>query len=145
MKRLFVIPLLAFAVACGPLDAAAGVGGIPAPGTLANKTTLDEKAGIAVETMYTATVKAGALAFRSGLVQPSANPTVRREDFCSLVAKGEFMPTDTGSRLNSLECQLRAARDLTRSAYDAGNGESYDAAAREAIRIAKEFLKLVGG
>ena len=144
MKRLLVIPLLAFAVACGPLDAAAGIGGIPAPVAGANQTKLDEKAGIAVETMYTATVKAGALAFRSGLIQPSTNPTVRRDDFCALVVSKQFAPTDTGSRINALECQLRAARDLTRSAYDAGNGDSYDTAAREAIRIARELLALFG-
>lgn len=145
MYKLLTIVACSLAVACAPLDTAAGIGGVPPPGQLANQTKLDEKAGIAVETMYTATVKAGALAFRARMIEPSTNPTVRRADFCALVASGQFAPTDTGARVNALECQLRAARDLTRSAYDAGNGDSYDAAAREAVRIAKELLALFGG
>jgi hypothetical protein len=144
MKKLLLIPLLALVAACSPLDTAAGVGGLPPPGEVANTVKLDEKAGIAVETMYTATVKAGALAFRSGLISPSANPEVHAPGFCAKVAAGTFIVTDTGSRVNALECKLRAARDLTRASYDALNGESYDAAAREAIRSAKELLSLLG-
>lgn len=144
MNRYLLIPLLALAAACSPLDTAASVGGLPPPGQVANTVVLDEKAGIAVETMYTATVKAGALAFRSGLIQPSANPEVHAPGFCAKVATNSVLLSDTGARVNALECKLRAARDLTRAAYDAGNGDSYDTAAREAIRIAKELLGLLG-
>lgn len=144
MKKLFLIPLLALAAACSPLDTAATVGGLPPPGEVSNQTVLDEKAGIAVETMYTAVVKAGALAFRSGLVPVSTNPAIQRDDFCVVVVAGSFVPTDLGSKITALECRLRQARDLTRSAYDAGNGDSYDTAAREAVRIGKEILALLG-
>lgn len=142
--KLFVIPLLALAAACSPLNTAAGLGGLPPAGEVADKTKLDEKAGIAVETMYTAVVKAGSLAFRAGLIAPSTNPLVHQDGFCILVVQGSFTPTDLGSRVNTLECQLRRARDLTRSAYEAGNADSYDTAAREAVRIGKELLSLLG-
>jgi hypothetical protein len=144
MKKL-LIPLLALAAACSPLATAAHLGGLPAsPGTVANATPLDEKAGIAIETLYTAVAKAGALAFRTGLVPISTNPAVQRSDFCVVVLAGSFTPTDTGSKITALECKLRQARDLTRSAYDAGNSDSYDTAAREAVRIGKEILALLG-
>ena len=145
MKKLFLIPLLALAAACSPIDTAASVGGLPPPVEVADQSKLDEKVGLAVETLYTATAKAGALAFRAGLVAPSANPLVHQEGFCRLVWQGQFTITDLGSRVNSLECQLRRARDLTRAAYDAANQESYDRSAREAIRIGKELLALIGG
>lgn len=143
MKKLLLIPLLALA-ACGPLDTVASVSGTPPPSALADKTKLDEKAGLAVESLYQAVVRAGALAFRSGLVPVSTNPAVRRDDFCVLVQTDQFLPTDRGSQLTALECKLRAARDLTRSSYDALNGDSYDTAAREAIRIGREILALIG-
>jgi hypothetical protein len=144
MKKLFLIPLLALSAACHPLDLAAGIGGVPPPAELANKTPLDEKAGIAVETMYTAVVKAGALAYRAKVIPVSTNPAIQRDDFCVLVIARKFVPTDLGSRINALECRLRLARDMTRAAYDAGNGDSYDTAAREAVRLGKEILALFG-
>jgi hypothetical protein len=144
MFRLLLIPLLALAAACQPLTTAAHLGGLPpSPHSVANQTPLDEKAGIAVETLYTAVVKAGTLAFRTGFIQVSTNPAVKRSDFCVVVLAGHFTPTDTGSKVTALECRLRQARDLTRSAYDAGNSDSYDTAAREAIRIGKEILALL--
>lgn len=145
IKHWLLIPLLAVLAACGgPLSTAAHVAGVPPPVELSNKTKLDEKAGIAVETMYTAIVKAGALAFRTGLVPVSTNPVVRHPDFCPRVLTRTFMPTDRGSELAALECKLRKARDLTRDAYDASNGDSYDTAAREAVRLGKEILALIG-
>lgn len=144
MKKLFMIPLLALAVACSPLNTAAGIGGLPPPGEVANKTVLDEKAGLAVEALYTAVAKAGTLAYQSKLIAVSTNPQVHTAGFCTLVIQGSFVPTDVGSRVNALECKLRRARDLTRLAYDAGNGDSYDKAARDAIRIGRELLTLLG-
>ena len=99
---------------------------------------LDEKAGIAVETMYTALAKAGALAFRVGIVKPSADPAIQREDFCTLVESGQFLPTDKGGQVSALECRLREARDATRLAYAAGNATDYDTAAREAVHDDRE-------
>lgn len=145
MNKLFVIVLLTVAAACSPLNTAASIGGLPpSPHSAANQTPLDEKAGIAVETLYVAVVKAGTLAFRTGLVPVSTNPAVKRHDFCVVVLAGSFTPTDVGSKISAGECRLRQARDLTRAAYDAGNSDSYDTAAREAIRIGKEILALLG-
>lgn len=147
MKKLaFVFAVLSLS-ACAPvLTGLATLAGAPAsPSAVANKVVLDEKAGIAVETMYTAVVKAGALSFRAGLIAPSANPLVRQAGFCTLVVQGTFQPTDLGSRVNALECKLRRARDLTRSSYDALNADGYDKAARDAVSIGKEILALLGG
>jgi hypothetical protein len=144
MKKL-LIAAVAFALsACGT------VGTLPAglptsPAAVADKTVLDEKAGIAVETMYTAVTRAGALAFRSGLVKPSTNAAVQRDDFCPRVLARLFEPTDRGSAVMAVECKLRVARDATRRAYDAGNASGYDVAAREAIALGRELLALIRG
>ena len=140
MKKIFLTCFVGLGlVACNPS------GTLPPPGEVANQTVLDEKAGIAVETMYTAVARAGALAFRAGLIQPSTNPAVQAEGFCTTVLSGEFRFTDRGSQVAALECELRHARDLTRAAYDAGNSDSYDTAAREAVRIGRQLLTLIGG
>lgn len=116
---------------------------IPTPGQIADRVKLDEKAGIAVETMYTALVTAGALAFRSGVVKPSTNPSVQTPGFCGLVLAGQFTPTDRGSQVSAIECRLRDARDKTRTAYDAANADGYDTAARLATTLGKELLALL--
>lgn len=115
------------------------------PPVIANHIVLDEKAGIAVETMYTALVTAGALAFRAGVIAPSTNPDVKRASFCTLVLAGQFVPTDKGSQVSALECKLRDARDKTRIAYDALNGQAYDTYARLATTLGKELLVLLKG
>lgn len=139
MKKLLLIPLFALASACSLPSA-----GIPGPSTVANKVVLDEKTGIAIETMYTAITRAGALAFRTGVVKPSTNPAVQRNDFCVVVLAGKFVITDLGSKVSALECRLRQARDLTRQAYDASNADSYETAAREAISVGRQILDLIG-
>ena len=144
MKKLLFAMVLTLVAACSPINTAANLGGLPPASEVADSVKLDEKAGIAVETMYTAVVKAGALAYRAKVVPISTNPLVHADGFCALVWQGGFQPTDLGSRVNSLECQLRRARDLTRSAYDAGNADSYDRMAREAVRLGKEILALLG-
>lgn len=142
-KGLIALMLAAALSACGLTPP---LGGIPAtPGEVADQTVLDEKAGIAVETMYSAVARAGALAFRSRLVQPSTNPAVQSDSFCAQVIAGTFEPTDRGSAIMALECKLRRARDLTRQAYDAGNATSYDRAARDAVAIGRELLALIRG
>lgn len=144
MKKLFIGLITIALCACSPINTAAHLAGLSTPTAVADKVVLDEKAGIAVESMYVAIVKAGALAFRAGFIAPSTNPIVRQSDFCSLVLAGSFTVTDLGSRVNTLECQLRAARDLTRLAYDAGNAATYDKAARDAVSIGKTLLALLG-
>lgn len=132
--------------ACGPMLSMLTTAGIPTtPAAVADKTVLDEKVGIAVETMYAATARAGALAFRSGLIDPSIDPAVQRDDFCPKVLAGLYEPTDRGSSVMSAECKMRAARDATRRAYDAGNAQSYDVAGREAVALSREILALIRG
>lgn len=117
---------------------------IPAnPAAVSDRVVLDEKAGLAVETMYTALARAGALAFRTGLVTPSSNPAVQRDDFCTVVTGGGFVVTDRGSQVMALECRVRWARDKTRQAYKVANATAYDSAAREAIGLGKELLALI--
>lgn len=123
----------------------AALSGLPAPSQAANATTLDERAGLAVETMYAATARAGALAFRTGIVQPSRDAAVQRDDFCRQVAAGSYEATDRGGEVMALECKLRAARDATRRAYDAGNSRSYAEASTEAVAVARELLALIRG
>lgn len=146
MKRLF-LPLLA---ACTLLSGCGGLGalvaGLPAsPAAVSNTTTLDEKGALAVETLYTAATRAGALAFRTGLVKPSTNPAVQSDGFCPLVLAGSFTSTDRGSAVAALECKLRSARDKARQAYDAANATTYDQATRAAIALANELLALIHG
>lgn len=141
MRRLIFAALAPFAL-CG----CAALGGLPAsPGTVADGTTLDERAGLAVETMYAATARAGALAFRTGIVTPSRDAAVQRDDFCELVAAGAYEASDRGGEIMAVECRLRAARDATRDAYDAGNATSYAAAATRAVGLAREILALIRG
>ena len=144
MRRLFSLFMLMLAVpavtACTTLSNLSG-----GPVTVADQTQLDEQLGIAVETMYTATARAGAFAFRARIVEPSSDAAVQEPDFCEQVMAGNYEPSDTGGKVSALECRLRYARDATRSAYDAGNSTSYFSAGKEAIRLAKEILALVRG
>ena len=148
MKKTIFAALASLSLtACAPmLTGLAPLAGAPSsPAAVADKTVLDEKAGIAVETMYAAVVTAGALAYRTGAVKPSVDAAVQRDDFCKLVYAKVYEPTDRGGSLAALECQLRRARDMTRDAYDAGNATSYDRAAREAVALGREMLALVKG
>lgn len=148
MKKLCLAVMAALSLsACAPMlsGLATMAGAPPAPVVVADKTKLDEKAGLAVETMYTALTTAGALAYRTKLVAPSVDAAVQRDDFCALVYAKLYEPTDRGGTLASLECQLRRARDLTRQAYDAANADAYDKAAREAVAIGRTMLALTKG
>jgi hypothetical protein len=80
MKKLIVALCALALTACTPVLAGlATMAGAPAsPAAIADKTVLDEKAGIAVETMYAAVARAGALAFRAGLIKPSVDRPRRR-------------------------------------------------------------------
>jgi hypothetical protein len=140
MKRLILIAAFALALpGCAMLPALMG-----GPATVANKTTLDEKGGLAVETLYAAAARAGALAFRAHVIEPSTNPAVQSDGFCALVRAHAFEPTDRGSSVMAIECKLRAARDAARTAYDATNAATYDEATREAVALGRELLALIG-
>lgn len=140
-KFLLAIPLLLLAACAG----STGLTGIPtAPVEIADATTLDEKTAIAVETLYTAAAEAGTLAFRLGVAKVTTDPTALRDDFCAVVKTGYTAP-DQGAAVRKLECQLRAARDATRSAYDAGNAASYAQASTLAIDLAGKLLAAIKG
>jgi hypothetical protein len=138
MKRLILAAALCLPGCAGLLPALMG-----SPAAVADKTTLDEKAGVAVETLYAAAARAGALAFRAHVIEPSKNPAVQLDSFCALVKAKAFEPTDRGSSVMAIECKLRAARDAARAAYDAGNSATYDQATREAIALGRELLALI--
>lgn len=131
--------------ACGPmLSAIGGLASVPeSPSAIAENTVLDEKFAIAVESMYTATARAGALAFRTGIVTPSSDPAVQGDDFCPKVLARIYEPTDRGSSVMAAECKLRKARDTTRAAYAAGNAATYNEAGREAVSLSRELIALI--
>jgi hypothetical protein len=144
--RRLMLPLfaaLALSGCAGMLPALIGAAGSPAK--VADKTVLDEKTGLAVETLYSAAARAGALAFRAHVVEPSSNPAVQSDSFCALVNAKAFEPTDSGSAVMAIECKLRSARDAARRAYDAGNATTYDQATREAVALGREMLALIRG
>jgi hypothetical protein len=145
MKKIGLILCALSLSACGAgtLDTVASIP--TAPVEVADKTQLDETAGVLAETLYTAAVKLGTLAFRTGLVKPSTNPAVQQDNFCQLVAAGQFTPTVHGSRLSAVECKLRAARDKTRAAYKGLNAASYKQASDEVAALGKELLAIIGG
>jgi hypothetical protein len=117
------------------------------PNQAAESTVLDEKAAIAVETIYATSTRAGALAYRIGIVEPSDDPLVQRDDFCAAIAaiEGGYDPPDRGAQLAQLECRLRQARDTARAAYDAGNAETYDEAFAQAMALATSINTIIGG
>lgn len=145
MKKLLSLFAILSLTGCGPmLSVLGGMASVPtSPSAVAETTVLDEKAGLAVETMYAATARAGALAFRTGIVTPSNDPAVQRDDFCPKVLAKIYEPTDRGSAVMAIECKLRFARDKTRQAYDAGNAQSYEQAGREAVSLSRELLALI--
>jgi hypothetical protein len=91
------------------------------PGAIASHSVLDEKAGIAAETAYYAANRAAALAIRAGVVTDTA----------------------TIKRIGELDNQAKAAVQLTRDAYDAGNAAGYDEAFRKADAATKALLELI--
>ena len=142
MNRKILIALAAMSFG---LASCAGISGIStSPDQVADATTLDEKTAIAVETLYTAAAEAGTLAFRARIVKVTTDPTALRDDFCAVVKSGYTAP-DQGAAVRKLECQLRAARDATRSAYDAGNAASYAQASTLAVDLAGKLLAAIKG
>ena len=140
MKRLIlaILPLALGASAC------TATAGLPGPAAISDRTKLDERIGQGVETIYTAAARAGALAFRAGIVKPSSDPAVQTGDFCPRVMAGTYSPTDRGSKVMTLECRLRAVRDGTRAAYDAANAATYEEGLTRATALGKELLALIG-
>jgi hypothetical protein len=119
---LFALPL----AACDTLlSTAAPVAGVPSsPVVVADKTVLDEKVGIAVETAYKAWRVAVELGIDAGFV------------------KGAF-----ATKLAAIDNRAYTATLAVQAAYKAGNSAGYIAAAREAnaaIRLGVEALRTKG-
>jgi hypothetical protein len=92
------------------------------PAAVADRTTLDERAGLSVELAYQAANLAIRTANRAGLLTPAAKAKARTLDDTAFAAVGK-----------------------ARAAYDAGNASSFkeaDAAARSAVA---DLLSLVKG
>lgn len=108
MKALF-IPLSLALASCG-------VSSLPAPNTVADRTTLDERAAIAVEMAYQA---AAQLALSTGAAKRENVKAADRRAYAA----------------------VKAARD----AYSAGNASSYAAAAAGAHTAVASFLTALRG
>lgn len=121
-KRCLIGAALAISLsACGtPLGTAAGVltGG---PATVANKTVVDEKALIAAESAFHATLVLTNAAVDGGLLK-GANAAKAKD----ILVKGH------------------AALVLARTAYDAGNATSMASAITQAQSLAGQLAPLVG-
>lgn len=121
MKRLALIIAAALALpACATLTAAPP--SIPtAPAVVANRTVLDEKAGIAVETAYKAWRVAIELATDAGMITGAK-----------------------ATRVAEIDTRAYGATLAVQAAYRAGNAAGYIAAAREAnaaIRLGLDVVK----
>ncbi len=115
MRRLTLFA----ALACFSLTACETVP--PTPTSVASATVLDEKGAIAVETAYTLAARAAAIAIQFGGVRDPA----------------------TVARIGELD---RIAFDRVanvRSAYNAGNAATYDAAFAEAMTVIRSILALL--
>lgn len=144
MKRLLIIAAALCLPSCAALGPLAGMM-MGSPAQVANTTTLDEKAAIAIESAYTAAATAGKVAFKAGLIAPSTDADVQRPAFCKLVLAELATVTDTGGRIAALDCRAYEAVQKTRRAYDAGNSSSYSAAGSEAVTLLRELVNLIKG
>lgn len=119
MKQIILASLAALALsACSTTT----MPGVPtSPAVLADKTVLDEKAGIAADTAYYAANRFAALAIRTGVVKSPA----------------------TIKRIGALDLEAKAAVQKVRDAYDAGNSTSYGAALDQADKLTKDLLALI--
>jgi hypothetical protein len=116
MIRLISVALLCALPACTSLNTIP-----PAPGTIADKTTLDEQGALAAELAY----KAARIAIETG------------------VDAGLIRGTTAG-RVAALDAKAYAALGIVRKAYAAGNAASYTAAITTARAAIADLLTLTG-
>lgn len=132
MKKLLVIfaslalcactALGAVSTAVGVATSAADAAGVAPPVTYANHTTIDEKAGIAIEVAYNAWYRLLELAIDTGFVKPA-----------------------NAAQLAAIDNKAYAATLVAQRAYLAGNASSFKAAETEARAAIREGLALVKG
>lgn len=92
------------------------------PGQIANKTVLDEKVGVAIETAYAAAAQAATLAMRGG-----------------------FVSAERAAEIAKLDKEIYARIKVLRAAYDAGNASSYAQAAETALPLLRELVATIKG
>lgn len=120
-KTIFALCTALALSACG---VASMLTGIPtSPSAVADRTKVDEQAGITVTLAYTAASKAAALAIRTGLVTSAA----------------------TIKRIGELDTKAYAAVVAVHDAYKAANAASYGAAIAKANAVIGELVALAGG
>ena len=114
MKYFLVLPAVLALAACNP-----GVlGPILSPSAIADRTKIDEQAGITVTLAYTAAARAATLAIRTGMVKDRA----------------------TIARIGELDTRAFRAVDAVRAAYNAGNSSAYVDALTQANAAIGELL-----
>lgn len=118
MKKLFTLLAALSLSGCAALPALMGVPVSPA--AVADRTVLDERIAISVETAYSAAAEAATVAIRANLVS-----------------------ADQARRIADLDNQAYAAVQATRRAYDAGNATSYSQAAGQALPLVRQLVALV--
>ena len=117
MKPLILATLpLALVAACTT------TGGLPAPGTVADRSVLDERLALSAELAYQAAATALLTANRAGIISASARP-----------------------RLKAADERAYAAVLAVRAAYRAGNSYSYAEAATRAQDAVAAFLTAIKG
>lgn len=119
MKRS--VFLLATMVACAPL-AACDFGTIQSPGSVANRTVLDEQIAVSVELAYKAARVAVETGVDAGLIKGA-----------------------TAAKVALADNRAFAAVQFVRTAYRAGNAASYSAAATEAQKAVGALLSAIKG
>jgi hypothetical protein len=124
IRNMFAVLALVALTACGPL-AAIGQIATNTPSSLADRTVIDEQAGITITLAYTAASKAAALAI------PIA------------VATGAMSPA-TVRRIGELDNAAFAAVMAVRQAYLAANAASYGAALKQANAAITALLSAIG-
>lgn len=144
MIKKLMAPAMALCLSgCAPLLGMLTAGlpaSVPAsPAAVADKTTLDEKGALGLETAYSAAARLATVAFKVGIVAPSKDADVKRANFCQLVLAGLAVVTDRGGQVAALDCKAYSALQKVRAAYDAGNATSYAAAFEQAKRLIESF------
>lgn len=120
MNRFF--PALA-ALSLGLTGCATMPGGLPSPASVADRTTIDEQAGITVTLAYTAAARAATLAIQTGLVRDPA----------------------TIAQIKALDTRAYNAVLAMRAAYTAANSSGYASALVQANGAIGDFLAAVKG
>lgn len=118
MKRLMIAAALCV-VALSGCDQIGAVNSLPTPSTVAEKTTLDEKAGLAVDLAYQAANRAVFFAAKAGFLTPAQKAAAA-----------------------DIDADAYTAVQATRAAYKAGNATTYADAVSAALQAVARLQSL---